>query len=213
MLWWPHFLHRAHLLPSLSFLQHRAALCALHQAQQPTGGRQLRRAARPAPAALLRRAGGGPHRPCRLPHPLPARRVCGALQAPAAGAGAGCVGPAVLQSPVEAVQVDIGCNALPTTVKMASTHLFTCCCYTCSCHLTQHAACPCSLAGPLPPGVSVLVVCRQVLAHFGVDDSQYQIGRTRCGAGRFRMLLFLVEHAIKVWPWERAAPVELPAAA
>ncbi|PRW61206.1 myosin-1-like isoform X1 [Chlorella sorokiniana] len=33
--------------------------------------------------------------------------------------------------------------------------------------------------GPLPVGVSVLDVCRQVLAHFGVDESQYQIGRTR----------------------------------
>ena len=71
-------------------LQHRAALRALHQAQRAAGGGQLRRPPHPAPAALLRRAGGGPHCAGRLPHPLPARRVCGALQAPAAGAGARC---------------------------------------------------------------------------------------------------------------------------
>ena len=199
---------RWHLLPSFSLLQHRAALCALHQAQQPTGGGQLRRAAHPAPAALLWRAGGGPHRPRRLPHPLPARRVCGALQAPAAGAGAGCVGPAVVQSPVEAVQGDIGCNALPTTAKMASNHSLTCCCYTCSCYLARHAACPCCPAGPLPPCVSVLDVCRQVLAHFGVDDTQYQIGRTRCVVEclMFRSCCCLAEHAGRARPQWPAAP-------
>ncbi len=35
------------------------------------------------------------------------------------------------------------------------------------------------LAGPLPAGVSALDVCKRLLAHFRVDDSQYQIGRTR----------------------------------
>ena len=40
-------------------------------------------------------------------------------------------------------------------------------------------AVPYLLAGPLPPGISALDVCRQLLAHFDVDASQYRIGRTR----------------------------------
>mmetsp|Transcript_18537 Transcript_18537/g.55885 ORF Transcript_18537/g.55885 Transcript_18537/m.55885 type:complete len:757 (+) Transcript_18537:318-2588(+) len=79
--------------------QDGAALRAVHQAQRAAGGGHLRCTAHAAPAPLLWCAGGHPHRPRRVPHPLPAPQLRGAVPRAAArcrrrlegAVGAGCV--------------------------------------------------------------------------------------------------------------------------